>query len=349
MQLLFSSGAVASYINGKMTKFGLLFFEGMPPTTLGDIPFDPTDFEAAVKAACCASRGNTRALTYDIENQRLIVEVKQWGYSSQKDHLASFQYVPPEHIIPSTNLNFPVARVYGGDRNGFEDPRSLSSMVDFQHVSGLYQSNQGSIAAWWPSDYFWTHFEYPEELTISNLYLARSSSGSSGNLTIQYQDPVDGLWKDITGQGLSEDDRNIYITYSANSGPGYYTSVYRDGSSRRYTYRLRLGSSITTKKLRFKVHSSSATAETSRTYSFYNFSVGVSEDLSHLHKTVTPTWGIAYPMYRVSEPDKRFFVFSVSDTEDSDLQLPAATIDPKTFDFQNDLARNLMFSAKELV
>lgn len=350
MQLLFSSGAVASYINTKMTKFGLLFFEGTPPATLGDIPFDPTNFEAAVKAACCASKGNTRALTYDVENQRLVVEAKQGGYTTQKDHLASFQYVPSEYVIPNTSLNFPVARVYGEDRDGYEDPRSLSYMVDFQHVSALYQSSQGAISAWWPSDYFWTYFEYPEELTFSNFYFARSSS-SSGNLTIQYLDSEDGLWKDITGRGLGEDDRNIYVAFSNRNHylDQYRVFVYRDGSSNRYTYRIQLDAAVTTKKLRVKVHSTSATAATSRMYSFYNFAVGVSEDLSHLHRTVTPTWGIAYPLYLLSAADKRFFVFSVSDTEESDLQLPTATIDPKTFDFKDDLARNLMFSAKELV
>ena len=147
---------------------------------------------------------------------------------------------------------------------------------------------------------------------------------------IQFLDPEDGVWKDITLRDLADDLKNI--EWSGNYTASYGRLIYGGN----YEYKFTFTNPVTAKKLRMRSSSISPDGNPTKLRQMRSVSFGTTTDLSDIERDITPTWGIAYGWTGAllgnleSKVRNPYFIFEFGDSVDGkDFELSSLTFDPK--------------------
>lgn len=354
MEFLFSQTAVASFIKDRMNSVNIALFEGTPPTSLASLPFNPLDVEDVLKNAVLTAVSENVGVTYDPDNKRSLISFDIYDNDLQERY-ASYQYIPTEALRWNNGYNRPVVKVFTRELDGIPDERTIAYMLGRQRLSAPAYGSAGGHYSWGMSEFHWTYFEAPKEILLDELIFTRNRYSGTGDITLQYLDPADGVWKDPTGQGLTENDKNL-------NWAGNYENEFVDfnyagtNNNTMYPYQVIFKNPVTTKLLRMRSASSPAVPENKSVFrTMYNFSIGTTTDLSDVGRSISPTWGIAYgyksSRYNLLDIKKDFyFVFEItSEAEGGDLPLSSLTFDPKEVSLGSLNTQPLSFSIYDMV
>lgn len=324
MNLLLSSNAPVFTLKKHFARIGVLMFEGTPPTALDSLPFDPNDLASVMENAVGSFYTDPINVEYDTENSNAVASFPVKSVANRQ--LASFQHIPASIAEYSDEFNRPVAKIYGEK----DDLRQIGDFISRQHASTPYFQSSGDRWDWYLSEYLWTYFEFAKEIEVNQLIMGRGRYQGTTDLTLQFLDPEDGVWKDITLRDLADDLKNI--EWSGNYNASYGRLIY--GGS--YEYKFTFTNPVTAKKLRMRSSNISPVDNPTTMRQMRSVSFGTTTDLSDIERDITPTWGIAYGWNGTLTGDLEskvrnpYFIFEFGDSTDGkDFELSTLTFDPK--------------------
>lgn len=346
MKQLTSTTAGRIFVGKHFQRVAVVLFEGTPPATIEDVPFDVKDLGAVLADAKYAFYTDVFTLTGNEASNAIDVNYATKSLT-REEHISNFQFLPQDVITYNDGYNRPFMKMYGD----IDDERSIGDFLSRNSISSGYYGSTGVSFPWYMSERFWTYFEAPKEIEINRLTMSRDRYQGSSRINLQYWDDVEGAWKDITGRDIPDDSYNY-------NWAGNYTTSWGDTFTYagNYAYQLTFGNPVTTKKLRIRSGLDAPVEGTSNARLMRNFCISTNTDLSDLDVNITPTWGLAFPWESKLEISDDALVSNLCSLitvgavgSGSDVELTNTTFDPKYTLPENNMVSNLGFKIKHLV
>lgn len=314
-----------------------LLFEGTPPTSLEDMPFDPMNFRDAIMSAVLKLNLYWNEIDDNVNN-KVIVE-----HNVVNDSLGVVDFRSGSASAIAYNQIVPRAYCEDGDHRTFY---SLLSRQGAFIPKNITSSNKNEY--FYFSNYFWTYLEFDKVVSLHALNINFGEGTGYEYFEMEYFDEDLQRWVDMTDPTSEEGYPNV--AYNGNNSNHYsvsntdvYVYSWKPNWYWRYKYwyvrEFRIAASPNTKRVRIRTGNIRETRNYEEHYhetqTAARISFSTTTNISELKgpKEITPTWGITYGSGPNIEGHTAndFYVFTVG-TENADMIISQPTFSPKSID-----------------